>query len=302
MPQLLTSRKGYGLLLALIIVWGCNWPVMKIALSYISPLWFCTIRFFVGSLSLFGFLLVTQKFRWPQRADIPMIIVISIFQIGLYLALITLGLQYVSVGQSGILSYSTPVWVAPIAIFFFKEPAQPLKIIGLLLSFVAIVVLFNPVHHDWSNKHVLIGNIELLLAAISCAVSLLYTRFAKWHSKPLILIPWQFMAGAFVCLIGALCCEPFPEIKWDLPFVSILFYTSIVAGGFAYWCVLEVAKTLPTITTSLGLLGSPLLGLILATVFLHEPFSFSLGISLVLFLLGMVMVNISDIRFYRRIK
>lgn len=298
----LSTRQSYWLLGLLILVWGSNWPVMKVALHYITPLWFCAARFVIGAACLFLWLAVSRKFQWPQWRDVPMIACVGIFQVGVYIGLITLALQHVTVGQSGILSYSTPIWLAPIAIFYFKEPAPPLKIMGLLLSFSAIVVLFNPGHHDWSNRQELIGNLELLLAAMCSVVSLLYIRFAKWHSEPIVLTPWQLLLGALICMAGAIYWEPAPQIQWGVPLTLVLFYTGIFASAFGYWCVMMIAKSLPAITTSLGLLGSPLLGLVLATVLLHEPFSFSLGLSLVLFFAGMVLVNIADTLYLKRVQ
>lgn len=294
------SWRAYGLLAALIIVWGINWPVMKIGIHYISPLWFCAARLALGSLAMFLLLLVTKRFRFPSRQDIPNIITISIFQMAVYLCLINVALQYVNVGQSAILSYSSPLWVAPFAIFIFKEVVSPLKVIGLLLALIGVVILFNPLHHDWSNKQLLMGNVELLLASICFAITILYSRFAKWHNPPLILIPWQLGLGSLLTLIPAFVFEPHPVIHWGMPLALVLIYTSLLASAFAYWCMITVSKALPAITASLALLGVPLLGLVLATLFLHEPFTVTLGLSIGLFLAGMSLVNIADWLMIRR--
>lgn len=288
------SWRAYSLLVGLIIVWGINWPVMKIGLDYISPLWFCAARLALGSLWMFLLLFGMRKFRLPTRQDIPNIITIAIFQMAIYLCMISLALQHVNVGQSAILSYTSPLWVAPIAIFVFKEAASPLKIIGLLLALLGVIILFNPFGHDWSNTRLLIGNIELFLASLCFAITILYSRFAKWYNAPLMLIPWQLALGSVLALVFALIFDPHPVIRWGAPLVLVLTYTSILASAFAYWCMITISKVLPAITTSLALLGVPLLGLLLATFILHEPFTLSLGLSIGLFLFGMSLVNIAD--------
>ncbi|CAM4460165.1 MAG: putative cystine transporter YijE [Legionellaceae bacterium] len=294
------SWRSYGLLISLIIIWGINWPMMKIGIHYISPLWFCSTRLGIGSLALFLFLIISKKFRIPSREDIPNIAVIAIFQMAIYLCMINLALKQVNVGQSAILSYTSPLWVAPIAIFIFKEAISPLKIIGLIIAFIGVIILFNPFHHDWSNPQLVIGNIQLFLASICFAITILYSRFTKWHNPPLILMPWQLGLGSLLTLITAIIFEPHPTIVLGLPLTFVLFYTSIFASAFAYWSMITISKTLPAITSSLALLGVPLLGLVLATVFLHEPFTVTLGLSIGLFLLGMTLVNIADWWMMRR--
>lgn len=295
-----SSWRAYFLLASLTLVWGCNWPIMKIGVHYISPLWFSAARLGLGALFMFFLLGITKRLRLPLRQDLPAIIVIACTQMAFYLGFINLALQQVNVGQSAILSYTTPIWVAPIAICFFKEPAPPLKVIGLLLGFAGIMVLFNPLHHDWSNHQLLIGNLELIGAAICSAISILYIRFSPAHSSALNLIPWQLMLGTIFSIILASLFEPHPIIKWEGNLVVVLLYTSIAASAFGYWCVITISKLLPATTTSLALLGVPLLGLVLATIFLHEPFTWSLAISLGLFILGLALVNLADALFLKR--
>ena len=48
-----SRRTAYLLLGSLVLLWGANWPVMKLTLAVLPPFWFVTIRLFLGSGSLF---------------------------------------------------------------------------------------------------------------------------------------------------------------------------------------------------------------------------------------------------------
>ncbi|CAO4138365.1 hypothetical protein PKCBPO_00066 [Methylorubrum thiocyanatum] len=37
-----------------ILLWGANWPVMKLGLGHVSPLWFSALRFATGAACLFA--------------------------------------------------------------------------------------------------------------------------------------------------------------------------------------------------------------------------------------------------------
>ena len=77
------QRRHASLLVAcLVLIWGCNWPVNKVVLSHISPLWFTCLRVAMGSVSLF----LVQAFRTegvklPARADLPVSLSIGLVQV-----------------------------------------------------------------------------------------------------------------------------------------------------------------------------------------------------------------------------
>ena len=102
------QRRRASLLVAcLVLIWGCNWPVNKVVLSHISPLWFACLRVAMGSISLF----LVQAFRTegvklPARADLPVVLSIGLVQVAAVMALVQLGLANVPAGRSAILSYN----------------------------------------------------------------------------------------------------------------------------------------------------------------------------------------------------
>ncbi|OZI18830.1 hypothetical protein CAL26_14165 [Bordetella genomosp. 9] len=61
---LVTPRlRGYALLLAAIVLWGANWPVMKAGLAHVTPIWFSAVRFVLGAATLLALQGVTGTLR-----------------------------------------------------------------------------------------------------------------------------------------------------------------------------------------------------------------------------------------------
>jgi drug/metabolite transporter (DMT)-like permease len=52
-----------------------------------------------------------------------------------------------------------------------------------------------------------------------------------------------------------------------------LGYIGLIAGPLGTWCVMEATAKLPALVSSVGFLTTPAVSLILANVFLHEPFT-----------------------------
>src|SRR5262245_2921458 len=88
----LQRRQAYGLLLLLVLIWGANWPAMKVGLTHVGPLWFACARYWLGAACLFGYLAVTRQLALPTRADWPIIVSVGILQMALFQPLVNLGL------------------------------------------------------------------------------------------------------------------------------------------------------------------------------------------------------------------
>src|SRR4051794_3390628 len=63
-------RRAYVLLALVVILWGANWPVMKVALSSLPPLWFTVLRLLLGSGALFIAVGISGNLSRPGRPDL----------------------------------------------------------------------------------------------------------------------------------------------------------------------------------------------------------------------------------------
>ena len=88
------------MLVALVVIWGLNWPIMKLVVHAMPPLWFGVTRLTVGAACLFAFLLATGRLATPARADWPVVISVSVFQMWLFIGLTTIELQFIPAGRA----------------------------------------------------------------------------------------------------------------------------------------------------------------------------------------------------------
>lgn len=109
----LAPAAAAGLLLALVLLGGSNWPIMKVGITLIPPFWFAVVRLGLGALTLFLLLAALGRLRLPPREDLPVVCSVGLLQMASYLALVNLALESVPAGRSAVLAYTTPFWVAP---------------------------------------------------------------------------------------------------------------------------------------------------------------------------------------------
>ena len=187
----LSRGAAYGVFAILVLIWGLNWPIMKMVVQFMPPLWFVVARLALGALCLFALLAATGRLAKPTKADWPVIWSVSFFQMYVFMTLTTVGIQFIPAGRSAILSYTSPLWVLPAAILFFGEKLTRWRFLGMAAGLAGLVVLLNPASIDWSDDHVLLGNGLLLFGAVMWAIAILHTRRHTWHLSPLQLAPIQ---------------------------------------------------------------------------------------------------------------
>lgn len=291
-----STRTIYLLLLTNVVIWALAWPISKIGLAFMGPLWYSAWRFIIGSATAIIALAAAGAIRRPKRKDLPIIFGIGLLQMTLFLVLINTGLSYVGAGRSAILAYSTPLWVTPLAAIFFHEKVTPIKLIGVLLGLSGIVVLFAPSSLDWSNGNIVFGNILLVLSAFVWALAILQSRFSQWHSDPLTLLPWQLLLATILTTAVALYHEPLSSIQWNSTLWLTLLYNGLLATAFGYWASITVFRNLPAVTSSLCYLGVPVLGLLFSALILGETIDLSVVTAMLLIVGGLVCVALSKNR------
>ena len=295
-PAAHSAAAAYGLLVAIVCIWGINWPFMKIGLAWLPPFWFNFLRIALGAATLFLVLAAGRRLRLPPRHDWPMIALVGGIQIGLYMGLVHWGLQYVPAGRASLLAYTTPIWVVPGAMLFLGERLTRLRVLGLLAGLAGLAALFNPLAFDWSDSAVVKGNAILLAGALCWATGIVFVKRHVWRCTPLEAVPWQLLIAAALALVLALATDTGRPIEWNAGSILILLYNGSLATALAVWAVISINRALPAVTTSLAMLGVPAGGLFFSALILGEALTVSLLLGLVLIVGGVATVAWDDRR------
>jgi drug/metabolite transporter (DMT)-like permease len=281
------SRRTALLLFAVVVtMWGLNWTLTKFLVQHLPPLWSVALRAVVATLALAVVVVARRQFIVPRRGDLPVIVSIAVLHMSAFSALVAFGLQFVPVGRSIVLGYTTPLWVAPAAWLLLREPVPRERLIGIVLGLAGIAVMFNPAAFDWSNGNALIGSGLLLLAALCWAANIVYVRGHRWISEPFQLVFWQALLASVLLTTLALIREGVPEVAWTRELVGALLFGGIFGTALAHWAMVIINRSLPATITSLGLLATPVMGVAISAVVLGETIELSLIAAMAMILGG----------------
>ena len=285
----ISRRKAFILFITLIFVWGLNWSVVKVIVQDVPPLWTSAIRSLIAAVTVFAVQCVTQEFVIPKRRDIPVVLVVAVFNMVACSSFMALGLQHIGAGRSSVLGYTTPLWVIPGAWLFLKEPLPLRRLAGVAVGMCGIAVLFNPLALDWNNHAALAGNGLLLLSALSWAIAILCIRRHVWWSTPFQLLFWQMLLAGLALSLIALCFEGTPSFSLNPKLCILFLYCGIPATALATWAMTVINSSLPASTTSLSLLATPVVGIAGSAIFLNEQVDLPLIIATCLILTGIAL-------------
>ena len=296
MHQPATHRRAFRLLAVVVFAWGINWPITKIIVRDVPPLWATSFRCTIAAVVLAILLGMRGMFIMPKRGDLPVVFSTALLHMTAYSTLIAAGLQFLPAGRAIVLGYTTPLWVAIGARLFLGERIGTAKVLGIAIGIAGLAVIFRPGSIDWRDQSALLGSGLVMLASVSWAANIVYVRAHTWISSPFQLVFWQALLACIVLSITALVHDGMPHIAWTWHLVGLLGFSGIVCTALAYWAMSVVNRSLSAVTTSLGLLATPAIGIASGIAVLGEPFDLSLLIALGLLVGGIATGILGDRR------
>jgi drug/metabolite transporter (DMT)-like permease len=278
-PAVADGRKNAGqrsagakaMLLLLGLVWGLNWPAVKVALSGVSPWSLRTVGLGAAALTVFALGLMRGRklaVRWGrERLHIAVAGLLNVAAFNILLTFAQLG---AATSRVAIITYSMPLWATLFARIALGERLDRVRLAGLLLGACGLAILLLPLIGGGLPHGVLFA----LAAALSWAAGTVYMKWARLTSDPLCIAAWQLLIGALVALTGLLSFEGLPHwSQWDhlsQPVLIALGYHILFGMALAYVLWFSIIALLPAGVAALGTLLVPVVGVSSAVLVLGE--------------------------------
>ncbi len=285
----LTRLQAMVLIMIVVLAWGINWTVTKLIVQVVPPLWTSALRCWIACLALLPPLWMGGNLIVPKKSDATVVVPVAFLHIVAFSALVAAGLKYVPASKAIVLGYTTPLWVAVGAPFLLGEKLTQMRLAGLILGLLGLAVIFAPASLDWQQPSAIIGSGFMLLASFCWAIAIIYVRHHSWTATSLQLLFWQILFGAVILSAAAMLLEEWPRIHWNRQLILLLLYGGIVSTVLGFWAMSVVNRNLPALTTSLGLLATPLVGILTASLVLRELIDLSLALAAALILSGVAL-------------
>ncbi len=272
--------------------WGTTWIASKEGVRHMPALQLVGIRQFIAGFLYVAYFLY-KKVPWPKGKQWKAIFILTILNFVLSNALSTWGVKYISSGLGAIIGAIFPLWIVFITLFRGERIAR-LSILGLIVSFAGVCVIFYDYLEDFLKPDFRFGIFLSLISTVTWAFGSLYTKKKAASFNPYFSLGLQMLISSTIILAitGAtgtgVSITSIPANSW-----WAIGYLTIIGSVLTFIAFIYMLQRLPPEINSIYAYVNPIVAVLLGALIFGEPLTISIAIGGLITLGGLYMVNYS---------
>lgn len=270
--------------------WGTTWLASKEGVKHMPALQLVTIRQFIGGIIYVGYFIL-KKEPWPKGKQWRTIFVLAILNFVLSNGLSTWGVKYISSGLGAIIAAIFPIWIVVIC-FFRGERISKIAVVGLLISFCGICVIFIDHLADFLRPDFQFGILLSVIATITWAFGTLHIKKKAASFNPYFSLGLQMLISSFFLLgitESAGMNIPIQQIPLNSWFA--IAYLVIIGSVLTFVAFIYTLQHLPKEISSIYAYINPIVALLLGFLIFGETLTQAIVIGVLITLTGLYLVN-----------
>ena len=256
--------KNFILALVTSSIWGSSFLMIKYSLEELNPSDIAIYRILIGALFINIFVRAKENII---KTDNVKIFIISFFWMALPFYMFGIAEQTITSSLAGLINGSTPIFVAFIAVIFYKLKVTKIQILYIFTGFIGVGLI--SLSEGISDLSFDIGFIYALIASISygIAVNMVEPLIKKYDS--LIVIK---MVIRYALLISLIMLGPTASFKLPTVSVSLIPMLILVIGstGIAFLTYYKLLESVGRISSSFIVYMIPIFSIYFGYQFLNE--------------------------------
>jgi drug/metabolite transporter (DMT)-like permease len=264
-----------ALLLLMILIWGANFSIVKIALRDFPEIGFNAMRMLVGTAVYLAVIFATparSRLAALTRRDWTELFLLGAVGTFLYQLCFVAAVKRTSVGNGSLVIGVSPIVIALLSAMVGHERIRPVRWVGI---FVAMFGLYLVVGHGVDLGAQTWRGDALMMGGVICwaVYSVGSQPILKRHS-PLIVIALTFSVGASLYVVTMI--PILVGLDWGA--VSgfswlMMLSSALLALNLSYWIWYTGLKRLGGSRTSVYSYLTPVVAMVVAAIWLGEPIS-----------------------------
>lgn len=273
--SLFSPERKTGALLSIILivtVWGSASAVTKLAVENITPYVFAFLRNATAAACLLPYYFIRRKRSVTPYPPLPWkkVIWMGLTGITFFYLFFNLALFYTTASAGALIQGFIPVAIILLSILILKERLKRIQVAGILLS-VTGVILIGFVGTFAGARNAMLGNTLMIFAVLSWGF---YTIISKSLEKyDAVQITAMSTTIGTAGLIPAVAFELIQKPEW--PVISLngwlsILYLGIFSSAICYILYNKVLKVLSGVQVGNFMNFDPVVGAVIAIIFLGE--------------------------------
>lgn len=268
------------------VFYAINVPISKVLLQHVGPTTMAALLYLgagigIGMMSLFN-KKDREKAESLTKADLPYIVGMIVLDIAAPIFLM-LGISYGSSANASLLGNFEIVATTVIALILFKEAVTKRLWVAIgLITLSSILLSFE----GTDSFHFSYGSLLVIMATVCWGLENNCTRELSSKSTYQIVMLKGLCSGLGALVISLIKKESFPGFGY----IAIALALGFVAYGLSIFMYVRAQNVLGAAKTSAYYAVNPLIGALLAFVFLSESLSWMYVIALIVMVIGSALV------------
>ena len=268
------------------VFYAINVPISKVLLQHVGPTTMAALLYLgagigIGMMSLFN-KKDREKAESLTKAELPYIVGMIVLDIAAPIFLM-LGISYGSSANASLLVIFEIVATTVIALILFKEAVTKRLWVAIgLITLSSILLSFE----GTDSFHFSYGSLLVIMATVCWGLENNCTRELSSKSTYQIVMLKGLCSGLGALVISLIKKESFPGFGY----IAIALALGFVAYGLSIFMYVRAQNVLGAAKTSAYYAVNPLIGALLAFVFLSESLSWMYVIALLVMVIGSALV------------
>ena len=273
------------------VFYAINVPISKVLLQHVGPTTMAALLYLgagigIGIMSLFN-KKDREKAESLTKAELPYIVGMIVLDIAAPIFLM-LGISYGSSANASLLGNFEIVATTVIALILFKEAVTKRLWLAIgLITLSSILLSFE----GTDSFHFSYGSLLVIMATVCWGLENNCTRELSSKSTYQIVMLKGLCSGLGAMVIALIKRESFPGIGY----IAIALALGFVAYGLSIFMYVRAQNVLGAAKTSAYYAVNPLIGALLAFVFLSESLSWMYVIALIVMVIGSALVVVDTL-------
>lgn len=267
-------------------------PVIgKIVLAAIPAVSLVGFRVGITAIILFVVQASRRRLWLKDRGDYIRLAVLSLFGVTINQLLFISGLSLTKASNTSLLAVTIPVFTIAIGAVIGTERLRLIKAIGIALAAAGVIILIDPRKASFSSATTL-GDLLIILNSLSFGIYVATSKEIITRNGAFRSMMWVFIFASLVCVplgifsISSVDVAAVSPMIWWLVLYIVVFATAVPYLLNAY----AIAKVSAS-TVAVFIYFQPLIGFILAAMFLGETIDLKFAVSAALVFAGVYLTT-----------
>lgn len=288
--------KDPRLVLAIVTVavfWGTTFLGIRVAVETIPPWFVAGIRQFLAGLILFFLLIFSKKLKWIGWINFRNQIILSTLMLIVANGMTTVAEKHLTSSLASLISATSPLLVFLLSILFSMQKFTIRGLIGVLLGFSGILLIFKNGLQDLLVPEYRIGVISMFVAISGWALGTIFTKKINHSPQNISLnLFYQFsFAGVAQIIFGFIAEENISFSSWSLTSIAATVYLAIFGSVIAFFAFHYALKKISPTQISILSYVNTIIAIFLGWLVLNEEISATFIAATALIIIGVFITN-----------